>query len=533
MKFLFRNFVAINIRNFYNMNPSNEFKTICCLFEEQVKHYPENTFIYLEDTRISYDVFNKKANQYARYLQKKGLPLNGIVGISLVRSFEMLVAIFAIFKAGGAYLPLDPFSPAIRNQAILEDSQIKFLIVDEYSLWAEKPELYDKNDLQVISIRDDVSQEKGDNLSLPGRKQDLAYIMYTSGTTGKPKGVLISHHALVNRILWMQNTFPLQIHDVLFHKTHICFDISVWEICWGSIVGAGMVLLPPQKEHDIKLFIHMIEQYQVSVIHFVPSVLRIFLSYIKEDFSMNRLRSLKYVFASGEALDAKSVNLFNDLFQNQETLLVNLYGPTEATIDVSYFICEKHQYYHTIPIGKSISNIQLFVLDEQLNPTGSEPGELFISGVGLALGYLNNPALTQASFLDNPYLPGEKMYRTGDIVCWNQENELLFLGRKDDQVKLHGVRIELGEIQYHLLNHPNIQDAVVVCEKVDSLDHRMIAFLIVNDKQKKLSDAELRSFLKTRIPNYMVPGHYIWLSELPLKENGKIDKVKLLSLTRM
>ena len=345
--------------------------------------------------------------------------------------------------------------------------------------------------------------------------------MYTSGTTGKPKGVIISHRALVNRILWMQNTFPLQSHDVLFHKTHICFDISVWEIGWGAIVGAGVVLLPPQKEHDIKLFIHMIEHYQISVIHFVPSVLRIFLSYIKEDFSMNRLRSLKYVFASGEALDAKSVNLFNKLFQNQDTVLVNLYGPTEATIDVSYFICEKHQHYHSIPIGKSISNIQLFVLDEQLNQTGFEPGELFISGIGLAEGYLNNPALTQASFIDNPYLPGEKLYRTGDIVCWNKEKELLFLGRKDDQVKLHGIRIELGEIQYHLLKHPNIQDAVVVCEKVDSLDHRMIAFLILNNEQKELSDAELQSFLKARIPNYMVPAHYIWLKELPLKKMVK------------
>jgi len=293
------------------MNSDEQYPTICSLFEEQVKQYPDNTAIYLEDQQISYEAFNKQANQYARYLQRKGLPLNGIVGIQLMRSFEMLVAIFAVLKAGGAYLPLDPLAPAMRNQTILEDAQIKFLIVDDHSLWTAKPELYNKNNLQVLSIRDKVSDEKSHNLSLNRGKHNLAYVMYTSGTTGKPKGAMISHQAIVNRILWMQNTFPLQRHDVLFHKTHPCFDISVWETCWWSVAGAGVALLPPKKEHDIKLFIRMIEQYQISVIHFVPSIFRIFLSYFKEDFVMDRLSSLKYVFASGEALDARSVNLFN------------------------------------------------------------------------------------------------------------------------------------------------------------------------------------------------------------------------------
>lgn len=512
------------------MEPAEQIKTVCSLFEEQVKQHPENIAVYLDDRQISYDAFNKQANQYARYLQKKGMPLNGIVGIQLMRSFEMLVAIFAVFKAGGAYLPLDPLAPATRNQTILDDGQIKFLIVDNDLLLTEKSGYYDKNSIQILNIYENVSHEKNHDLSLPRGKDDLAYVMYTSGTTGKPKGVMITHHALVNRILWMQNIFPLQQHDVLFHKTYPCFDISVWESCWWSVVGAGVVILPPKKEHDIKLFIRMIEQYQIGVIQLVPSVLRIFLSYIKQDFSMSRLKSLKYVFGGGEALDSRSVNLFNKLFKDQETLLINLYGPTEVTIDVSYFVCEKHKFYRTIPIGKPIQNIQFFVLDDKLNLTGSEPGELFISGVGLAKGYLNNSALTQASFLDNPYLPGEKMYRTGDIVCWDKEGELMFLSRKDEQVKLHGLRIELEEVQYYLFDHPDIKDAAIVCEKVDGLDHRLVAFLVAHNKQAELSSAELKSFLKSKIPEYMVPEHYIWLSALPIKVNGKIDKAILLSL---
>lgn len=508
----------------------NEQTTICSLFEEQVRRQPENIAIYLEDCQISYDSFNKKANQYARYLQKKGLPLNGIVGVPLLRSYEMLVAIFAVLKAGGVYLPLDPLAPAMRNQAILENGQIQFLITDESSLLAAKLLLNGQNKWQVLSIHEDVSAEKCCNLNLPSANEDLAYVMYTSGTTGKPKGVMVPHKALINRIVWMKNTFPLQATDVLFHKTHPCFDISVWETFWWSVTGAGVSLLPPQKEHDIKLFIRIIEQYEISVIHFVPSILRLFLSYIAEDFSIIRLKSLKYVFSSGEALDATSVNLFNKIFQNQKTLLVNLYGPTEATIDVSYFICEKDKQYNIIPIGKPIQNTQFFVLDEQLNPAGSEPGELFISGAGLAQGYLNNAALTQAFFMDNPYLPGKKMYRTGDIVRRNNEDELLFLGRKDSQVKLHGLRIELEEIQHHLRAHPDVQDAVVLCEKVESLDHRLIAFLIADNKQTEPGRAELKAFLKTRIPGYMIPEHYLWLSAMPVKENGKIDNAKLMRL---
>ena len=212
------------------MKHSNHFKTISDLFEEQAALCPTNIAIYLEDRQISYEAFNKQTNQYARFLQKKGVLLNSLVGIQLTRSLEMLVAIYAVAKVGAAYLPIDPFSPSIRNQIILQDGQIKFLIVNDLSLLTSI-ELY-KNDLILLNIHENVSQEDCRNLNVPRQKQDLAYVMYTSGTTGKPKGVMISHEALLNRMLWMSNTFPFKDHEVLFQKTYPCFDISVWETWW-------------------------------------------------------------------------------------------------------------------------------------------------------------------------------------------------------------------------------------------------------------------------------------------------------------
>lgn len=509
------------------MQSRDDFKAIYKLFEEQAQRNPNYTAIYLDDRRISYDTFNKQANQYARFLQKKGLPHNGIVGIQLSRSYDMLLAIFAVFKAGCAYLPLDPAAPQLRNQRILEDGQIECLIVDAD---ADNSSAYGVSNLQLLNIHEEVSQEDSHNMNAQQGKKDLAYVMYTSGSTGNPKGVLISHGALVNRIDWMQQAFPIGQGDVIFQKTHPCFDVSVWEICWWAIAGAGVVLLPAGKEHDIKLFTQMIERYQIGIIHFVPSVFRIFLRYIQEDFSLQGLKSLRYVFLSGEMLDAASVNLFNNLFKDTEAQLINLYGPTEATIDVSYFVCDKHKEYQSIPIGKAIKNIQLFVLDDDLKQTGKEPGELYISGVGLSQGYLNNAQLTKDFFLDNPYFPGKKMYRTGDLACWNSDNELMFLGRKDDQVKLHGIRIELGEIEFHLSEHPRIREVVVICEKQDLLDNRLIAFIILKDGQGECSSDEYKAFLKHRLPSYMIPEQYVWLNSFPIKANGKIDKLKLLDL---
>lgn len=499
-------------------------KTITQLFEEQVEKNPQYVAIHLDNSVITYRELNQRANQCAYYLRSLGVKQNSIVGIEMNRSYEMIIAIFAVLKAGGAYLPIDKNNPLKRKQAIITNSQLQFLLIDESAQWKKN-----SNEFKLINIHD-TENSNIENLENINSPHDIAYVIYTSGSTGTPKGVLIEHHSLVNRIEWMQEAFPLTMQDVIFQKTHYSFDVSVWEIVWWAIVGASVVLLPPDKEHDVRLFTKIINKYQTSVIHFVPSVFRLFLDYIETDFDITKLSSLKYVFTSGEELHLSSVNRFNAIFKNtQFPILVNLYGPTEATIDVSYFICNKIHDFKYIPIGRPINNINLMVMDDKFHEVGTDvPGELYISGVGVAAGYLNNETLTRKFFIDNLSQAGTKMYRTGDIVKWDHLGYLVYLGRKDDQIKLRGIRIELAEIQYHLIQHDDVKDAFVTCITTEDHTQILTAYIINRNKGTKNNVSELSDFLSERLPNYMVPTSYIFLDRFPLKVNGKIDRAQLI-----
>lgn len=504
------------------------FKPISELFEEKVSLYPSRTAIYLDSKNISYFELNARVNQLAWYLKDIGIQPNTIVGIDMERSYEMIVAIFAIFKAGGAYLPMDSNYPLARKQQIINDSQMRFLIVNN-----EESCLDFGPNCQIIKYSQiNLLTKSVNNLAKVNSPYDLAYVIYTSGSTGRPKGVLIQHYALANRIEWMQKKFPLQPEDVILQKTHYCFDVSVWEITWWSIAGAGLKLLPPAKEYDVRLIAKLIERNKVSIIHFVPSVLRIFLNYVETDFDLTKLNSLKYVFSSGEELDIHTVERFNRIFKDTELpLLINLYGPTEATIDVSYFICHKNRSYQYIPIGRPIDNIQLFVLDDQLQLLATDyAGELYISGVGLSVGYLNKPELTTKAFIPNPHLPGKLMYKTGDIAKWDRFSELIFLGRKDDQIKLRGLRIELSEIQYHLLQHPDISNAHVLFIVEDNYEQTLVAFIVSKCSELPNRQGELRNYLLDKLPKYMIPTYFIFLENLPLTRSGKVNKEELKSI---
>jgi amino acid adenylation domain-containing protein len=493
-------------------------KSIHRLLEEEVEKNPDKIALVFEDRILIYRRLNEKANQLARTLQKKGIKADHVVGIMLERSFEMLIGILATLKAGGAYLPIDPDYPAERISYMLEDSGADLLLTQRrfaHCVHFNKESIYMEDPL--------LWQEDTANLSLGHAAENLAYIIYTSGSTGKPKGVMIEHHSVMNRIQWMQKRYPLDEKDVILLKTTYTFDVSVWELFWWIFAGARLCILSPGFEKTPKEILKAIEKHRVTTLHFVPSMLSIFLDYIEHEKNQGGLASLRQVFASGEALGVHQVGKFNRLLRvNYDTRLFNLYGPTEATIDVSYFNCPQGEAPETIPIGKPIDNTQLYVLDKsrQLQPIGIA-GELFISGAGLARGYVNQPELTAEKFLPNPFIPGERMYRTGDLVKWLPDGNIAYLGRIDHQVKIQGFRIELGEIEACLLKHEAVKEAVVI-DKTDKEGTKYLyAYIVVGEE---ISVIELKEHLSKLLPYYMVPPYFKKIDHIPLTVNGKVDR---------
>ncbi|HEX3045902.1 MAG TPA: amino acid adenylation domain-containing protein, partial [Bacillota bacterium] len=502
-------------------------KRIYQLFEEQVQKQPDQIAVMFEGQSLTYGQLNSKSNQLARLLREKGLKPDGIVGIMVERSLEMMIGIMAVVKAGGAYLPVSPDYPDERIRFMLQDSDAKLLLTyQEFMMKAgEGFETLCLED-EALYAGDDSNLEMGRHPQMASQPSDLAYIIYTSGSTGKPKGVMIEHYSLVNRLNWMQKANPIGPTDRILQKTPYTFDVSVWELFWWSMTGAGVCFLKPGGEKDPEAIVEAIETNRITTMHFVPSMLGAFLGYLESGTDLNRLKSLKQVFASGEALSVAQVEKFNELlYQKNGTRLINLYGPTEATVDVSYFDCSPGTDLMSIPIGKPIDNIQLFILNKvnHLQPIGV-PGELHIAGVGLARGYLKRPELTAEKFVPNPFRSGERMYKTGDLAKWNPDGNIEYLGRIDNQVKVRGFRIELGEIEAELLKHPDLKE-VVVAARDDRDGNKYLAAYLVTEKD--LPVTELREHLAQNLPEYMIPSYFVRIDQLPLTPNGKVDRKAL------
>ncbi|MCY8881064.1 amino acid adenylation domain-containing protein [Bacillus spizizenii] len=494
-------------------------KTIHQLFEEQANRTPDQVAVVYEENQLTYQELNEKANQIARTLQSEGVHPDQPVGIMAERSLEMIVGLFGILKAGGAYVPIDPTYPEERIRYILEDSDTKLLLV-QHHLREKVPftgKVLDMEDPQTFS-------EDGSNLESISGPNQLAYVIYTSGSTGKPKGVMVEHRSVINRLVWMQENYPLDERDAILQKTAITFDVSVWELFWWSIVGSKVVLLPNGGEKNPELILDTIEQKGVSTLHFVPAMLHAFLESMEQTPSgklKRKLASLRYVFASGEALTPKHVDGFQRIITPvSHAQIINLYGPTEATIDVSYFECEADKRYTSVPIGKPISNIQLYILQAgHMQPVGVA-GELCIAGDGLARGYLNRPELTAEKFVKNPFSAGERMYRTGDLARWLPDGNIEYLGRIDHQVKIRGYRIETGEVEAALFHIPSIQESIVLAQEINE-EISLCAYYTANDT---LTAGELREHLSRQLPSYMIPAYFIQLKAMPLTLNGKIDR---------
>jgi amino acid adenylation domain-containing protein len=357
--------------------------------------------------------------------------------------------------------------------------------------------------------------------------RDLAYVIFTSGSTGKPKGVMVEHRSLINRLHWMQHAYPIGESDVILQKTPFSFDVSVWELFWWALQGASLCMLVPGGERNPIAIVDAVRKHQVSVMHFVPSMLNVFLEYLdaKGADAVRRLASVRRVFASGEALTPSHVRKFNDLLGSKTgARLTNLYGPTEATVDVSYFDCPPHNDIDTVPIGRPIHNTRFYVIRDGRQTAIGESGELCIAGVGLARGYVNNPPLTDERFTDNPVRPGERIYRTGDIARWLPDGNVEYLGREDHQVKIRGLRIELGEIENTIREYPGIADSVAVVRKYSESVILIVAYLVC---RPGVEIEGLKQHLRRHLPDYMVPHHFERIDALPLTPSGKADRKAL------
>jgi amino acid adenylation domain-containing protein/thioester reductase-like protein len=501
-------------------------KTIPQIFREQVEKTPEKPAVYFRGQSLTYREMDEKTNQLAALLRAKGVKPQTIVGIMLDRSIEMVAGILGIIKAGGAYLPMDPHYPADRIAFMLNDCGAGILLTDRK--WPDKA----FGNAEVIDIKDRrifEGQDRREDVELVNAPGDLAYVIYTSGSTGYPKGVMIEHRSLINRICWMQKKYPLDENSIILQKTPFTFDVSVWELVWWFFAGAGVCMLEPGGEKDPSAIIAAVRKYQVTTLHFVPPMLNMFLLFLENGKGtqehLQDIASLKHVFSSGEALGLKQADSFNRLLNKANgTELHNLYGPTEAAIDVSYFDCLPDIALKSVPIGKPIDNTRLYILDSHLNllPIGI-PGELHIGGVGLSRGYMNRPDLTAEKFVPDPFVPGEKIYKTGDLVRWYAEGDIEYLGRLDHQVKIRGFRIELGEIEDKLLACPGIREAAVAGIEIG--EKKFLCAYYVS--KKRISAAMLKRFLAGSLPEYMIPSQYVRLETLPLLPNGKIDRKAL------
>ncbi|WP_315788445.1 condensation domain-containing protein [Fischerella sp. JS2] len=551
------------------------------LFEQQVERSPNALALIDQSEQLTYQQLNQKVNQLAHYLINLGITTE-IVGICLERSIEMVVAILAIFKAGGAYLPLDPNYPFERLQFMLADSQVS-LVISNTSLInrleqlkkaegrgqrAEEtsqngiqtpPELepLNKSSVRVLnpsSLRS-WAEERNQNSLLPSAScplpfpitvialdtewdtihkesqenpvskscgNDIAYVIYTSGSTGTPKGVLGTHRGTVNGLHWLWKTYPFASDEICCQKTAISFIDSVWEIFAPLLQGIPTFIIPDAIAKDPQLFLETLYRHKVSRLVLVPSLLRILLD--SYSHLTQNLSHLRLWISSGEALAVNLVQNFQKLLPNAK--LINLYGSSEVSANVTFYDTNLlTEQSTTVPIGYPIDNTQVYVLDRywQLVSIGVV-GELYIGGDGLAKGYLHRPELTSKRFIDNPFVPGTKLYKTGDLVRYLNNGQLEYLGRYDDQIKIRGFRVELGEITLAITQHPSVQDAVVISRKDAQDEQYLVAYIVT--KQENVIPQILQN-LQQKLPIFMIPSAFMVIDAIQLTPNGKVDKNSL------
>ncbi|MGW2463442.1 amino acid adenylation domain-containing protein [Streptomyces sp. NPDC001761] len=485
--------------------------------ERQARRTPDATALVYEDRSLTYAELDAAAGRLARRIRRAvgedRFAPGTTVAVRMERSPELVVGLLAVLKAGGAYLPLDPATPAEREAFMLADAGVELVLV------TGSPDALPDG---VPVLRVDLAEPPEPRETAPEvvvAPDQLAYLIYTSGSTGTPKCVMLTHRGICNRLLWMQEEYGLTSADAVLQKTPFTFDVSVWEFFWPLMTGARLVVARPGGHRDPGYLAEVIRRTSVTTVHFVPSMLRVFLA----DPAAAGCGSLRRVIASGEALPPDLVGRFFEVFPPPAVELHNLYGPTEASVDVSAWPCGPEDAAGPVPIGRPVANTTLDVLDDRLTPLPPGlVGELHIGGVQLAAGYRGRDALTAERFVPDPRRPGGRLYRTGDLVRQRPDGALEFIGRADGQVKLRGFRVELGEIEARLAAHPSVQAAAVRL-----LDDRLVGYVVPAAGAEPPGPRELRAFLERSLPDYMVPPVLVPLTALPVTANGKLDRAAL------
>ncbi|MEH2235674.1 amino acid adenylation domain-containing protein [Nostoc sp.] len=489
------------------------------MFEMQVERSPQAIAVVFENTQLTYRQLNQRANQLAHHLRSLGVGPEVLVGICLERSLEMIVGLLGILKAGGAYVPLDPAYPSERLAFILEDTQTPVLLTQEKFVKNLPP-----HQAQVICLDLNWQENIRNSQENPVNEtttDNLIYVIYTSGSTGQPKGVMNPHRGICNQLYWKQTTFGLTQVDKVLLTISFSFDPSVWQIFWPLCFGGQLIIARPGGHQDTAYLVKVITQQQITVLALVPSILRVLL----EEKGIENCRFLRHITCGGEALPGELIERFFAQL-NLDNVLHNCYGPTEASIDTTFWTCQRGTNYAIAPIGRPITNAEIHILDENLQPVPvGESGELHIGGIGLARGYLNRPELTIDKFIFDPFSsePGASLYKTGDLARYLSDGNIEFLGRIDHQVKIRGFRIELGEIEAILGQHPALTQTLVIAREDVTGEKQLVAYVVASSEQIP-SQVELRRFLQGQLPEYMVPGFFVFLDTFPLNPNGKIDR---------
>ncbi|HYE32269.1 MAG TPA: amino acid adenylation domain-containing protein [Methylomirabilota bacterium] len=487
------------------------------LVERHAAATPNAVALRFNGQSMTYAEMNARANQLAHLLRANGVKPDSFVAVCMERSFEMVLALVAAMKAGGAYVPIDPSNPADRISFTVQDAEAPVLLTQSHLL-TKLP----VTGARVIAVDQsaELKAQPTTNPAVPLTPQNLCYTIYTSGSTGTPKGAMNTHVGVANRLLWGQATYNLTAEDRVLQKTPFSFDVSAWEFFWPLTSGAQLVIAPPGLHRDPAGIADLVNREGITIIHFVPSMLQAFV----DEARARTCKTIRKTFCSGEALPAPLQNRFFSILPQSE--LHNLYGPTEASIEVTYWECKPDPNATAVPIGYPIANARLYVLDKQMRPVPvNVPGELHIGGIPVARGYHKRPELTKDRFVPNPFVPGETLYKTGDLCCFRADGRIDYLGRLDHQIKIRGFRIELGEIETIIASHPDVRETVVVARQENG-DNRLAAYCVPKNG-RSISIDELKERLRAKVPEYMVPSAFVILDKLPLNSNGKVDRKAL------